>query len=34
MFNHDNLHEEGDPVVDSANLLISVCNYLFIEKLL
>lgn len=34
MFPHDNLHEEGDPLVDSENLLIIVCNYLFIEKML
>lgn len=34
MFNHDNLHDEHDPVVDSANLLINACNYLFIEKML
>jgi len=34
MFNHDNLHNWGDPLVDSANLLIIACNYLFIEKML
>lgn len=34
MFNHDNLHDERDPLVDSVNLSISACNYLFIEKML
>lgn len=34
MFNHDNRCENRDPLPDSANLLINVCNYLFIEKML
>jgi len=31
---HGNLHDENNPLVDSANLLIKGCNYLFIEKML
>jgi len=31
---HDNLHDEGNPPLDAANLLIKGCNYLFIEKML
>ena len=31
---HDNLPEEPNPLVDSANSLINACNYLFIEKML
>ncbi|GEM_PF-1665099 len=34
MFNHDNPYGDRDPLVDSANLLINACNYLFIEKML
>ncbi len=34
MFNHDNRWENRDPLLDSVNLLINACNYLFIEKML
>lgn len=34
MFNNDNPGEDCDPLVDSVNLLINACNYLFIEKML
>ena len=32
--NDDNPYGDRDPLVDSANLLINACNYLFIEKML
>lgn len=34
MFNHDNPDANRDPLVDSVNLSINTCNYLFIEKML